>query len=355
MNKFIWISDNFRIANDKYVQQNYDRTLIKEYQFYRAKELDKLNSIRRVPRLHCLNDMCGKEHYLWNMDSRPDMFPRVDYEFTDSDKLTGSIDDVMFDRAKELKDKNKMIDLFYSGGLDSVAIVFALREVGCPRDQINIISSMDAGPINYPKLWTEYIEGGPVTLDYGNINGVAKVNTNLFVTGDDADQLFGAAGQPAVQIVDIVQGYRENYDQRNFSENQSHYWPRIKLSIVPNVFKKIKNVQCNIVDLNNYQPFYLDENMIKYSINKHINKEITYFPDDFVDYTSHKKILRDFVAKYDAVYAAEVGKTSTNYSKANRKRSKGRVYAITNDGTVVTKDNLEDFVGPKSYSLCDAI
>ena len=95
--------------------------------------------------------------------------------------------------------------------------------------------------------------------------------------------------------------------------------------------------------------------MIKYSINKHINKEITYFPDDFVDYTSHKKILRDFVAKYDAVYAAEVGKTSTNYSKANRKRSKGRVYAITNDGTVVTKDNLEDFVGPKSYSLCDAI
>ena len=42
MNKFIWISDNFRIANDKHVQQNYDRSYIKEYQFYRAKELDKL-------------------------------------------------------------------------------------------------------------------------------------------------------------------------------------------------------------------------------------------------------------------------------------------------------------------------
>ena len=216
MTKFVYISDDYRQAWLTYIinkfgienWQEFDDDFKEEFNFKLEEEQYYLKKVNR-PTSWFLNDKLGEKEFLFNMSQRH--YPKVDYEYTDN---LPSFSDMMFERAIELRDMNKQIDLLYSGGLDSVAVLYALVEV-CPKDQLRIIMGDETSITVYPKGYKNIV--GHLSYEFadGNLFGVANIDTNIFTTGSEADRLFGSTGYPHSRNINT-----ERYTQ---SENDYDY------------------------------------------------------------------------------------------------------------------------------------
>jgi hypothetical protein len=378
--KYVYISDDFRRAMDKIVKgaprkgqygwPEFDKDFKLEYKDAREREEFMIQYCHR-PKSSYISDALGVDEYVWNMDNMEKYYPVLDYKYY-PEVENADFNDLMIKRAEELRDMGKHIEVFYSGGVDSTAMLYALREV-CPREQLHIIAGGDAVIKHYPKLWEDYVIKGPHRLDMtGNIYGMANPDTNVYTSGCEADRLFGSVGYPP-QVDDAVRdpnkalGYaidpkkKPNLDDPENDEwNYEMWWTITRYTFITQSFRFLQNIKADEIDLENYQPFFRDPDIHKWAINQHYNRNMFWYNhsprSDPERFQKAKMMLRDFIAQYDKEYAYGIGKTRLMEGRAQKEfysplPNDFRVKAITSKGTVVHKDNIMDYLNHQTLCL----
>jgi len=380
MTKFVYVSNEYRLAWEHYVNYNiaqndnalfvaetsgwekFSNKFVEEFCFQKLEEVQLLEKYTR-PKSWFLNDKHGEEQYLFNMSQK--YYSEVKYQFTDG---LSTFSDLCMERAIEMRDMGKEIDLFYSGGIDSVAMFLALREV-CPKDQIHIIMGSNSSIEEYPKLYEESIKDFPhVTMGDGDLFGLARIDENLFTTGCEADMLYGADGYTLITI--YAQADPNNHlgyhidrskagnlsDPSNREWNDKRWYEKHRRLYLTQSWRFLRNLHVDHVDMNNYQPFFYHENFERHAINMHMNGEMVYYTPSPLEehkkqYLKAKMMIRDFIYEktIDRDYAYGAPKTIT-YPNVQKQLLSPlppdyTVLAVTEDGTVVNRNNIMEFMG----------
>ena len=356
MNKFVYVSDDYRRAWEIYINnsqglkhwEEFDNDFKTEFDFKIREEQAALKEVHRPPTWY-LNDKLGEKEYLFNMSQ--DFYPRVDYEYTDN---LPSYEDLMMNRAIQIRDMGKEIELLYSGGLDSVAALFALYEV-CPTDQIKIIVSGDECFENY---WDGYKKiVGHMNWEYslGNLFGASRPDKYIFTTGCEADRLLGSTGYPGSRYTNTEQ-YTTSEDDYEYNHNS--WWNITRLTRITQSFRFLQNIKVDKFPIENYQPFFLCPQLERYAINKNIDRKVIWYADFWTapeDFLKCKMELRNFIAKWDKNYAYSTVKTNMPFSVQKEILSplpnNFNVLAITDDGTVVNKNNIMSYLDTKYLTI----
>ena len=135
--------------------------------------------------------------------------------------------------------------------------------------------------------------------------------------------------------------------------NYDMWWTITRYTFITQSFRLMQNITCDKIDLNNYQPFFRDPDIHKWSINQHYNRNMIWYshgPRSPVEqFMRAKMMLRDFIAQWDENYAYNKGKTRLMEQQAQKEffsplPNDFNVKAITDDGTIVTKHNILDFM-----------
>lgn len=103
-------------------------------------------------------------------------------------KEVGTYDEMMENRATELINMGKPLNVFWSGGIDSTAAVVALLNAGCK--QMNVFSAFPErlSVISDPRITTIPMGG----LQYEHVIREILERKQLLITGELADQLMGS-------------------------------------------------------------------------------------------------------------------------------------------------------------------
>ena len=364
MYSFVYIDDAFRKLMDVHVGEHskVDREWKTDYVLARAKEEAFILYNRMHPRTNCINDSLGERDFIWPMDNMSKHFSRIDYRYYDEiDKY--DFKSLMFMRAQELAEKGKQIDVFYSGGLDSTAMLLAFREV-CDRGQVRVLTGGDEPLRIGPRSLIDYVLSGPHVIDKtGDLYGIASPDTNVYTTGTEIDCLFGSTGNPIVLRGCIrdkksLYGYTDTHDVNNKSDfhkkenddwNYDNWWDFQRYFNRTRAFRFIKNFSGEKVDLSNHCDFYIGDNIYKWAINKHNKRQIVWFDQNqrhYMDvFLSSKMMLREFVGQLcDKDWAFNILKTATKFKKDSIVNPKNNIIAITNNGTIVTRENVGDYL-----------
>ena len=376
MTKFVYISDEYRQAwvtflltrdvdndnSDSMGWYRFSDSFIEEFNYKFQEERHLLEKYTR-PKDWFLNDMEGKEEYLFNMSQN--FYPKVKYEYTED---LPSFSDMMINRAEELRDMGKEIDLFYSGGIDSVSMLLALIEV-CPKDQIRVIMGGYPGPVQeYPDMYKKVISQMPnVNMNCGDLFGQARMDKNVFTTGCEADQLFGAVGYTLMTIyahIDPSQpnGYRvDRSAPGNLSDSKNRAWNnnrrenKVRNLLLTCSWRFLRNLHVSKVDMANYQPFFLHNDFERYGINLHLDDKMYYYTPSYLEahkeeYKKCKMMIRDFIYEKtkDRDYAYGAPKTVTHPNIQTQcsvpLQPNYTVLAITEDGTIVNRENIMEYM-----------
>lgn len=354
MTKFVYVSNDYREAWKTYVHnfegmwEEFDKDFEIDFLYKLQEEEHSLKENTR-PSSWYLNDKLGENEFLFNMSTYH--YPHVPYEYTDN---LPSFEDIMMERAIEMRDMGKEIDVLYSGGLDSVAIVYALREV-CPPDQLHIIMG-DETPIHiYPDGYKKMVGFLHYEFAMGDLYGISRPDTNLYTTGCEADRLFGSTGYPYGRHHN-----KELYtkDDTEWEYNQNRWWGITRHTLLTQSFRLLQNISVDKMDMNNYQPFFLSPNIEKYAINMHMDKKMVWHTNFFSDkeqFLKSKMCIRDFIAKWDKDYAYSMGKTNmevgVQYENTLPIHPNFNVLAITEDGTIVNRKNIMDYMNKECLTI----
>lgn len=374
MTKFFYINDDYRNAWWTYIRNehrqfdcNYDKDFLEEFEFKLDEEKVYLNKYSR-PHNWFLNDMLGENEFVFNMSRKH--FPDVKYEYTEN---LPSFKDILLERALEISKKGKQIQIFYSGGIDSVATLLAFYEV-CPKDQLQVI--MGGGDLvvkNYPKLFNEIIKD----LNYkftDNLFGIADPSKYVYTTGNEADRLFGADGftlimGKAKRDKDSKFGYESNVtdvpttdDPDNWEWNWNRWWGITRHTYLTQSFRMLQNISCEKIDIDNYQPLFFDKKVLQFAINLHIDKKHKWYNSgrnaNLKRYQEGKIWVRDFIFDLygDREYSYHGGKTLNYYHQIQHHYKKPfaplfNVLAIKEDGTVITRDNILNHLNREELTI----
>lgn len=102
---------------------------------------------------------------------------------------------IMLERASELWNVGRPINVFWSGGIDSTAMLVALMMTNNNwNNQLHITTTQRSITEEYPKFFEDYLSGSNVTV----VDGDRMLHRDFYsddevnLTGDLADQLFGS-------------------------------------------------------------------------------------------------------------------------------------------------------------------
>lgn len=367
MTNFVYVSDEYRQAWLRYVSDpnfatSFSEGFLEEFDYRVYSEEQFILKYTR-PREWFLNDMWGEIEYLFPMSQHG--YVPVPYEY--SNNLL-SFSDMMVKRAEELRDTNKEIDLFYSGGIDSVAILLALIDT-CPKDQIRVIMGGYPDPVHeYPDMYKKIIINLPkVNMDTDDLFGQALIDQNVFTTGCEADQLFGAVGYTNMTMhaqidKDSDLGYViDKSKPGNLSDPSNREWnnnrreAKVRNLLLTCSWRFLRNLHVSKVDMSNYQPFFLHNDFERYGINLHLEDKMFYYTPSPLDthkeeYKKCKMMIRDFIYERtkDKEYAYGAPKTITKASVQKQLTvplpENYTVLAVTEDGTIVNRNNILDYL-----------
>jgi hypothetical protein len=176
------------------------------------------------------------------------------------------LDDIIIDRAIDLISKGEIINVFWSGGIDSTTVLVALLKVGIKKDQLRIISRMSC-MYEYRKFLFEYI------LNKLNFH-CYDINTNPFffshefdgilLTGEHGDQLFGS-----VLAIKICDKYKCKLD----SPYEQYLMPKYHDTFYP-IFEKAPIEIKTIQDYYWWLNFVTKWNDVRYRCNAFTYSEI---------------------------------------------------------------------------------
>lgn len=105
-----------------------------------------------------------------------------------------SFEDMCLSTADNLnRTVDKNIYLYYSGGMDSAAVLLSLRKVMTPKqlERVYVVASHHS-VLEFPELWTEiyYQFSGRILNSYQNMEDLAR--KGIVLTGQHADHLLGS-------------------------------------------------------------------------------------------------------------------------------------------------------------------
>ena len=331
-------NENFLFFSTNYRKATFDK--FNENQDFLQNHICDTEFVEFVGRPHWwyVNDLLGENKFTFNMKN--DHFPNIKFKYhEDVSKL--SVDDLFMNRAKEIADTDKEIDLFYSGGLDSAVIIVALMEI-CPKDQLNIILGTDFPLRSWPYMADRLKDWNYKIVEPLELFGQAKIDKNVFTTGCEADRLFGSTGFP--HIGDL-QEHSPHWNDSE-AENYNRWWPITRHTYLTQSFRYLQDIKVSKFELDNYQPFFFSPEMLKFAINRVISKEVVWHSDFNsapLDFLKAKMQLRDFVAKItgDKEYSYNIGKTKMFYKRPKGWKSYDYgVEAIYGDGTIIYSKDL---------------
>ena len=322
----------------------------------------------RFPVVTGLQDRKHEDQLMYNISKSNSKW--IPYE----EQPTQSFTDCMFDAAKSVAAEGKTIDFFWSGGVDSNAMLIAFNELGLHK-QLRVIMG---GPTESPTLFDKLIKG---RIDYvidetsklNNTYMLAKPDEHVFTAGPEADTMFGAKANIYGDGIH-VNDYSEWCDLWNAKRR---YWHTHRC------YRMIVNCQLDWIDINNHKTFYAHPSIEKFAINHTLSGEMVFY--DMTDetfgswqtwartlgyqdrpesakgqehYMSCKMPLRDFIYSFtkDRSVSYELPKVASEYriryvqpedpskhEHVERKSRTGRNIAVTGDGDVITRVNFSDY------------
>jgi len=107
---------------------------------------------------------------------------------------TLSLSDIMLRRAETLWNMGKTINVLWSGGIDSTAMLVALMMTNANwLSDLHIMTTEKATMVEYPLFYNTYLIEANVTVAEGDhlLQRTSYIDGEIYVTGDLADQLFG--------------------------------------------------------------------------------------------------------------------------------------------------------------------
>jgi hypothetical protein len=374
MRKFCYVSEYMRSAWKIYFK---NEELLWDTSWIDDKFIERFHKKIEKERMHCgryarpatwfLNDIEEVDTYLFPMSQKHfNGAHEIKYEWTDG---LGSLKDILLQRASDIAARGKLIEIFYSGGIDSTATLLAFNEV-CKPDQMKIWMAGEQVIPNNQKLFDKVIKhlNYEHTLD---LVGCADPSKNIFTTGNEADRLFGADGYTLLMANakrggrGYVVGGKDEVPTtdapENWQWNQDRWWGITKHTYLTQSWRLLINIKCEKMDLDNYQPLFFDKKVLQFAINLHIEGKHKWYNSgrlaDADRYREGKIWIRDFIYDLsgDKEYAYGSGKTLSYPEDLSASlklplHPEFCVLAIMDDGTVVTRDNLLDFM-KKEYIL----
>lgn len=286
------------------------------------------------------------EQYVFNTSTHTLNMPWVEYQHYpewDMDDVT----DAMMASAQILADTGKTIDLFWSGGLDSTGALIALNEI-CPK-QLRVIIG---GYTEYPEYYDKVVKHlDHVIDDTGNLMSIAKPDKHVYCPCGQGDELFGAPGRGDREMVEKYTDTREKI-LVNWELTREYKWATGGLRF-------IQEFSGDKMDMENHLQLYTQKPLEKWAINQHktgLESELfTGIPpkgDHWEDEHYHKwKIpLRKFLYKFtkDEEFSFKkkkimsLDRAQTNLQKYKHEKEY-RVWAVLEDGTIITKDNIDQY------------
>ena len=283
-----------------------------------------------------------------------------------------SFTDCMFDAAKSVADEGKTIDLFWSGGLDSNAMLIAFNELGLHKQLRVIMGGSPESPELFDKLIKgriDYVFADPNTQT--ETYSLAKPDEHVWTTGIEADFMFGGTNLFSIDI-DI-----KDY-MRSWNFKRRYNWSN-------RLFRMIGNCNLNWVDIRNHKSFFTHPSIEKFVVNYTLSGEMVFYnlADSGWDnsgqpglaqwlrtvglgdkhsknqkhYLTCKMPIRDFVynftkdktISYDApkvisIFRMKFDKSSDpSVTHIKKLMPESRNIAITGEGVVITRDNFSDY------------
>lgn len=143
-----------------------------------------------------------------------DQLPKENAKYVDHPYI-----DVCLQRAQDLLSQNRYINVLWSGGLDSTLALFSLLSQAKHRDQIGVVCSW-ASIYESGRIFDRYINPKNIrvrfetnicntTLDY---HWDREDTTQLYVTGEGGDHLFGFGRNFATQVDPTTLHWSEQFD-----------------------------------------------------------------------------------------------------------------------------------------------
>lgn len=258
--------------------------------------------------------------------------------------------DCMFETATKIANKGKTIDLFWSGGLDSNAVLLAFNELGLQK-QLHVIIG---GEIESPELFKKIIKD---RIDYTwvesgileQVTAKADPSKHILCSLAESDPMFGCKSTLAGKGI-VPESLFDCWEtkRRYFSAHNTWRW--------------VLNFKGKKIDLDNYMPFIMQEQIEKWLCNHVLEKNMVYYdlthegwgdwnagkssPDAPSQeyYKKCKMPLRDFTFEItkDKELAYEKVKVLSG-ARLKKRHHSFKVIAITGAGDVITKNNFLEY------------
>jgi hypothetical protein len=128
-------------------------------------------------------------------------------------------------RSIELLNTGKIINVFWSGGLDSTAVLISLIMNCTNKDQIRIITSYNA-ILESGYFYETFLKSYNTIFDISGINKYFNEN-ELFITGNPGNQLFSSGSMSISKLVKDVEDLKKSYKDIISVEDQEFYYPSL--------------------------------------------------------------------------------------------------------------------------------
>jgi hypothetical protein len=239
----------------------------------------------------------------------------------------GELHDLLLTKAKELCDTGRIIDVFWSGGIDSTATLCLLKQYAQPS-QLRII--MSEGSIEeYPSFYAKCVKHLPHIINHNKNIRSEITEKNITVFANEADTLY-SAGSPG--------------DLTGQGQDDWSFYKKIRFGWSWRRYRNYEGYMHDVVDINNCQSLFNGYDVQRWFITKHLRKEFD-VGDEYKYYLENKMELRDIIAYYtgDKHYAYNKDKViSLKHGQEDAWLGTCRNVAVCGDGTIIRRDQVND-------------
>jgi len=128
--------------------------------------------------------------------------------------------DICLDRADELLNTDRHINILWSGGIDSTLALFSLMRQARHIDQLSIVCTFES-IVESGSMFDSVIKNSGIRIKFDQTRGNTNLPysydiedpTQIYVTGQCADQLFGAPKFLKIPGISLTDPWYSGYDQ----------------------------------------------------------------------------------------------------------------------------------------------
>jgi len=163
----------------------------------------------------------------------PHYLPIVSYSkpLESNPSFNETFDHLCDKRAIELLNSNKVINVFWSGGLDSTTVLISLIMNSTSKDQIHIITNYNS-IIESGYFYDTFLKSYNITFDLSGIKKIFNEN-ELYITGANGNQLFSTGSMNISSLVKDIEDLKKPYREVVSNLKLEMFEPTLKKSPKP--------------------------------------------------------------------------------------------------------------------------